>query len=102
MPAIVVAFLVNALRLMLMAQAGRIILGILGFFGLQFAVQKFAVGPAMNQISGMLQNGASGEFASTLLAWVGVLKFDVAISMLISAVTMRFAITAGKAFLSKV
>ena len=45
--------------------------------------------------------GAGGEFGAAALAWVGVLRFDQAVTMVISAVAAKKAIQATRVFLSK-
>lgn len=99
---VLVALLANAFRIMLFSQAGRIIVGILSFFGLQWATHKFAIGPAVAWFQSQMGSGPVGEFGATALAWMGVLRFDQAISMLLSAWGVRVAIDGAKGFLSKV
>lgn len=94
-----ITFAINALRVMLFVQAGKIIVGILGFFGLTYATNKYAVAPLLSAIQSMVNTGPTGEFGSAVMEWMGLMRFDQALTMLISAWTIAFAIKSAKTFL---
>lgn len=97
------ATLVNLLRIMLFAKAGALVAKILLFFGLAWSTMEFAVDPLISQIEGMINTGAgSGGMGAAAMQWMGVLKFDKALSMILSAYTAAWSIRSFKAFLGKV
>lgn len=99
---VLIAFLVNALRVMLFTRAGSFLVSLLSFFGLQIATQKLVIGPALEQVASFFTSGVpGGEIGAAALQWAGVLRLDQAASMLISAVGARMTIGAARAFLAK-
>lgn len=98
---VLIAFLVNALRVMLFTQGGRLIVGALSFLGLQFATYSGVVQPALDQVAAMMQGAPAGDFGAAALAWMGVLNIDKAVSMIVSAVVTKRAISAARMFLTK-
>lgn len=96
MPA-VIALLVNMLRVMLMAKAGLFVAKVLGFFGLTFLTNEYAIEPLLAQIQGMMTGSAGGgDLGAALIAWAGVLRFDEAVSMVLSAYSTAMTIRGGK------
>jgi hypothetical protein len=100
MPAIIAA-LVSALRIMFMAKMGLMAVKLLAFLGLQFVTHKYAIGPLLSQLTAYATaaGSAGGDFGANLVAWMGVLNFDRAISMVISAYSTRATIMQAKTFL---
>jgi TRAP-type C4-dicarboxylate transport system permease small subunit len=97
-----IAFLVNALRVTFGTQLGRWIVSAMVFLGISYGTHKIVVTPAITALTGYVQSGGSGQFISYALAWVGVLWFDKATSMIISAVVTRAGIRAASTVLRKV
>jgi hypothetical protein len=100
MPA-VVALLVTLLRVMLMAKIGAFVVKLLAFFGFTWATNKFAIDPAMDFIRTHMNAHPAGEFAAWAFQWLGVLRVDQAISMLLSAYAAAWTIKGAKVFLMK-
>jgi hypothetical protein len=97
------AAIATALRVMLMAKLGTIVLSCLAFFGMTWGINKWAVAPAIAALEGYVdQLGAGGGAAATALQWAGVLQFDSAISVLISAYTIKWTIVSARVWLSRV
>lgn len=95
MPAIIAAFLAAMSRL-LSSRVGAYALSALGFIGLSVATQTFAVTPLLDQI--IAYAGATGD----AIQWLSFFNFDKAITILASAVTVKYSMQAGKAFFKKV
>lgn len=99
MPALI-AILVNALRILFMSRLGVMIAGALAWFGLSWGTQKVAIQPAIDTLSSYMNFGAGGgSFASAAIAYMGVLHFDTAVSMIISAFATRNGVKAARAVL---
>lgn len=92
----------NYLRIMLFVHAGKIIVGVLGFFGLSIAVDHYVIDPALDTIRGMMTSGPGGTFGAAAMQWMGVLRIDQAVSMMLSAWTVVQGIKQGKIMLQKV
>ena len=97
-----VPILINMLRMMLFVHAGKIVVGILGFLGINFVAQRFVVDPGLDYIRSLMATGPSGEFGAYAMQWMGILRFDQAVSMLLSAWVMVQTIKSGKLLLGKV
>lgn len=104
MPAVVaaiVAALMTVLRVLLMAKIGAFIVSALLFFGFTFAVNNYAVQPAMDALTDYMNSmGSASSIAGTAIAWAGVLRFDAAVSVLISAYTVKWTIVSARVWLS--
>lgn len=99
---VLIGWIVNAFRVLFASRLGAWVAGALAWLGLSFGVQKVAVEPAIEQLRGYMDSlGGSGELAADALAWAGVMNFDIAVTMLISAVAIRRGISAGRVFLKR-
>lgn len=100
-PALVAA-LMTVLRVLLMAKIGAFIVSALLFFGFTFAVNEYAIEPALDALRNyMTSMGSAGGIAGSAIAWAGVLRFDDAVSVLISAYTTKWTIVSARIWLSK-
>jgi hypothetical protein len=100
--AALLARLVNMLRLLFATQAGRWIVSAMAFIGINWTTQKVIAQPLMDQVRSMLNSSPAGDFGATALAWCGVLRFDQAITMLLSAIVIKKGMDATKLALSRV
>lgn len=101
MPALA-AILVNVGRWLLFTYAGKLVVGILAYFGLSLVTHKFLIQPAISQVQAMMAAGPGGSFGAAAFQWAGLLNLDKAVSMLISAWLVVNGIKTGKVVLSKV
>lgn len=105
MPALIpaiVAALMQVMRVLLMSKIGSFIVAALLFLGLSLAVNNYAIDPLLSTLEAYVsQIGSAGGAASVAMQWAGVLNFDKAISVLVSAYTAAWTIKASKVFLSK-
>lgn len=96
----VVNFAMRALHWLFKSKAGLWTVGLLAWLGLSFGAHQVAVQPAIDQLEAFAsQQGGSGDYATMALAWMGVLRFDQVLTILIGAVSTRAGIQAGRAFL---
>lgn len=71
-------------RIMVVSLIARALVG----FGLAFAVWHFAVGPILDAIKAQMVG-----WPADIAQWVGLLKFDQAVTVICSAYVIRFAVT---------
>lgn len=95
MPAIIGALLA-ALSRLIASRGGAWLLSSLAFAGLTFGTQSFAVDPLLDQI--VTYANATGEDA---IKWLRFFNFDKAITIIVSAVSVKYGLQAGRAFLKK-
>ena len=101
MPALA-AILANVFRAMLLANVGKFVLKIFGVIVISYATNKFVMDPALDTIRSYL-NGSygGGEIGMWVLSTLGMLRFDVACSILIGAYSTRASLQAAEAILVK-
>jgi hypothetical protein len=93
----IIAFCLNAFRLLMANQLGRWIVQALAFMGLSYGVAKLVAAPALDLLTSHMHSSPGGQFAADAIAWLGVLRLDEAISMLISAIAIKRGAQAAKA-----
>lgn len=78
-----------------------VLLGLL-WLGLSFGTHEILIQPTLDFIEDhMTANAGGDEFAVAMRAWLGVMGFDKAVSMIVSAYGIRKAAQAGKVFLKR-
>lgn len=94
--------LISGLAWVFRTRLGSWTAGALAWFGLSWATHEFAVEPWIDSMRQHMQSGVpGGEWGGVLVAYLGIMKFDQACTMIASAVAAKFAIGAAKAFLVK-
>ena len=105
MPAIlgwIISGITSAVMWLFKNRIGQMLTAVLGWFGVSLATYKLGVEPFINNLTSLAQAGAGGgEYAAVALQWMGLLKFDQAITMIISAVAAKHAVNAGRVFFRK-
>jgi hypothetical protein len=99
--AALIPILLTGLRIMLMAKIGAFCAKLLLFFGFSWATNEFAVEPAMDFLEAHMHSMPGGEYGNMMVQWLGVLHFDVAVSMVLSAYVAAWGIKSAKVFLMK-
>ena len=102
--AALVAAIVTAFTHMFRTKLGLFVMGAMLWLGINFASMKIIVGPAMQLLRDAANPsaiGAGGDFAMTAVAWLGVLNFDRAITMILSAVYTRHAVNSARLYLTR-
>lgn len=95
MPAIIAALLA-ALSRLIATRAGAWFVTTLSFLGLSLATQSFAVEPLLDQIISYANSSAVEA-----ITWLRFFNFDKAITILASAVTVKYSLQSAKAFFKK-
>lgn len=100
-PALVSAMM-TVLRVLLMAKIGAFIVAALLFFGFTWATNEYAVDPLMDSLTAYVgQLGSVGGVVGSAVQWAGVLQFDKAITLVVSAYGMAWTIKSARVWLSK-
>ena len=98
----IVAGVVSGITYMFKTKLGLFIMGAMVWMGVNFGTIKLVVEPAIDLLRGYASGGMpGGQFAGYATGWLGVLNFDRAITMLISAVIAKHAVMQGRLFLFK-
>lgn len=105
MPALlgwIISGVVSGVMWLFKNRIGQMLTAVLAWAGVSLAAYKFGVEPFIDHLTGLAQGGAGGgQFAAAALAWMGILQFDKAITMIISAVAAKHAVNAGRMFFKK-
>lgn len=88
-----IAGLTGAFSRLIANRVGMWAVSLLGFLGLSWATHSVVMGPFMSQVSSGM-GGVSGDIA----AWLGVMKMDRYVSIVLSAYTIG---TVKRAFLAR-
>lgn len=100
MPAAIIAAIMHALRVMLMAKIGAFVVKLLAFFGIAIVTNKLAIEPLLDQLEGFIsQVGQTGQFAAVAIQWAGLMRFDDALSMVLSAFSTAMMIKQARVML---
>lgn len=90
------AWLISGLSKLVKNRLGTWLGAAMGWFGLQWSSDTFLFQPILDQMTA-IANSQVGD----ALQWLGYLKFDQALTMVMSAIAIRFGLTSGKAFLRR-
>lgn len=89
---VVVSWLLSGFAWLFRSQLGQFIVAAMAWLGISFAVSEFAVEPLLDALQMHVQDiSGAGPYAAAALAWFGVLKFDIACTMIASAVAIKYA-----------
>lgn len=102
--AAIVAAIISGITHMYKTKLGLFIMAAMVWLGINFATIKIAIEPAIELLRQYANGGigsGTGDFGATAVAWLGVLQFDRAITMIISAVVTKHALMKGRLFLFK-
>lgn len=91
-----------AVMWLLKSRGGFIVSQIMLWLGLNYATIKIVLEPAIGMLRGYAQSGmGGGQLGMVAVNWLGLLQFDRAITMIISAVVAKHVMTQGRLFLFK-
>lgn len=98
-----VAGFMNGLRWLFLSRLGLFLGTAFVWLGWNFATINLLITPAVEALEAYSssQSAGSNEYAVAMFQWLGVLKFDEALSMIISAVVTKHALMKGRLFLFK-
>ncbi|WP_202843416.1 DUF2523 family protein [Luteimonas saliphila] len=98
----IVAGVVSGITYMFKTKLGLFIMAAMIWLGINFATIKIVLEPAIDLLLGYADGGlGGGEFAPTAIAWMGVLQFDRAITMVVSAIVTKHVVMQGRLYLFK-
>lgn len=95
--------LVAAFAKMIQSKVGQWFAALMVALGIGMATNTLVMGPAISELKDMMvnTNGGGGQLGTVALNWLGFLKFDIAVTMVISAYAARHSIRTAKVFLTK-
>jgi hypothetical protein len=98
----IIGALVSAFFWMIKSRIGLFMSTALVWLGINFASVKLVVEPIYNQLTAYATPGGStNEIATAMWQYMGLMNFDKALTMIISAVAAKKALTSGRLFLFK-
>ena len=84
------------------SRLGLIISTAFVWLGINLATVKIVLEPAIDLLRGYANSGlGGGQMGAVAVNWLGLLQFDRALTMIISAIAAKHAIMAGRLFLFK-
>lgn len=93
---------VQAVMWLAKSRLGLVIATAFAWLGINFATVKIILEPAIDFLTDSASAGyGGGEFGAVATQWMGLLQFDRALTMIISAVVAKHAIMSGRLFLFK-
>lgn len=94
--------IVGGIANMLRTRIGQFVaLGII-WAGLSFGTNEVLVQPSLDMIEDHMTSGVGGgDFGVAMLGWLGVMRLDEAVSMIVSAYAGRKIAQAGRVFLKR-
>jgi hypothetical protein len=95
--------LIAGLLWLFKSRIGLFIVSAMAWLGINWGTMKLAIEPAIDLLTGYAQSAgnASGQFGSVAVQWMGLLNFDKALTMVISAVAAKHAVMQGRLWLFK-
>jgi hypothetical protein len=98
---VIVGWIITALMTVFKSRIGQIIIAALAWAGLTWGTQKVLVTPIVNSLWGYLDslNSVAGQYGAPVLQGLGMLKIDIAMTMIVSAVATKAAMGAARTFM---
>lgn len=94
--------IVSGLAWLFKSRIGLFIVTAFTWLGINLGTIKLVLDPAIAQLRAYAQAGyGGGDLGATAMAWLGVLNFDKALTMVISAIVAKHAIMQGRLYLFK-
>ncbi len=95
--------LVTGIGYLLKTRMGLFLLSAFVWLGINFTTIKLIIDPAIAALEAYSQGGAvgSGQFGAAAAAYLGILNFDKALTMIISAIVTKHAVLQGRLYLFK-
>lgn len=97
----IVAGIVTGIGTLLRSRSGLFVVGAMTWLGLSFGTHKIFTEPTLDMIESHMHTNMGGDLGVTMMQWLGVMRFDEAVSMIVSAYAIRKAAQAGKVILQR-
>jgi hypothetical protein len=98
----IIGWIMSALVWVFKNRIGLFIAQALLWAGLTYGTTKMVMGPTISLLEGYMQSGGGGgDIGAAITNWMGVLKFDIAVTMIISAYVAKQSFNAAKVALHK-
>lgn len=99
----IVTAILTGLMWLFKSRIGLFIATAMAWLGINWGTMKLAVEPAIDLLTGYAQQAGSGggELGAIATQWMGVMNFDRALTMVISAIAAKYAIMQGRLWLFK-
>ena len=102
MPLPIIGPVISALVWTFKSRIGLFIASALAWAGLTYGTQKVLIQPTLDLIEAQAASvGGQGDLGGAILGWMGVLQFDVAMTMIMSAFVTKMGVSAAKVMLLK-
>ncbi len=89
-------WILHGLSVLFANRAGTWVAAAMSWLGITFGSVTYLLDPLINQVQGIL-----GDADSVAMGWLGYLKVDIAMTMILSAVTIRYGFNATKLFIKR-
>lgn len=98
----IVTGVVAGITYMFKTKLGLFLMGAMIWLGVNWGTIKIIVEPAIDLLYGYANSaGSGGVYAVAAGQWMGVMQFDRAITMVVSAIVAKNAVVQGRLFLFK-
>lgn len=90
--------LIVAIGTLMKSRLGMFILAAMLWLGINFTTLKIIIEPALDVLTGLAQQAGTGgatQFGMAAAQYMGIMKFDLAITMVISAIVARNLVQSG-------
>lgn len=97
---ILISSLLSGIAWLFRSQLGTWLVAAMAWLGIAWATHEFAVEPWIENMQQQIGGGTpGGEWGAVLIAYAGLMRFDQACTMIVSAVATKFAVNAARAVL---
>lgn len=99
----IVTGVVAGITYMFKTKLGLFLMGAMIWLGVNWGTIKIIVEPAIDLLYGYANGvgGGGSDYATAAMQWMGVMQFDRAITMVVSAIIAKNAVMQGRLFLFK-
>ena len=95
-------WMLTGLRDLFSTWTGYFVAKAMGFIGVTLATTSFVIGPLLDQVAGLVSGLGGGAMVGVALDWLGFVRVDICITMLLSAHGMGFVSDQLRTFFKKV
>jgi hypothetical protein len=98
----IIAGIITGITHLFKTKLGLFLMTAMLWLGINWGTIKIIIEPAIDLLYGYAQGGmGGGPYAAAAMQWLGVMQFDRAITMVVSAIVSKNAVMQGRLFLFK-